>query len=362
MTFFIKSDNTVKLSPSWTVVVNEVLEPLTYTITVTPAGEYFLTVSDTMTLPPKMYGDDPTKRADRIINTFHNRSKSTGVMLSGEKGSGKTLLVKLIAQKLLNTGTPVLLVNHGFSDPAFIEFINDISTPCLIVFDEFEKLYDEFDQNALLSLLDGTSSSKHLFALTTNNPKINEYMLNRPGRIYYEFSYGSLDENVISGYAAEHLIDKSQLQGVVDFANLFSSFNFDMLQALIEEMNRYGETAKQVGQILNVSPGNESTEYTIEVDVDGKPYPGNTYPYYLDRNPLDMTTTFDVELRAKLNDDGSYPEDGHGNCVRIPSIPIGKETFSGIFKGGMITFTHVVGTSTRVVKFIKRKPFNWKAV
>ena len=44
------------------------------------------------------------------------------------------------------------------------------------------------------------------------------------------------------------------IDSVVTVGSLFSQFNFDMLKALVEEMNRYGETAQEAMQMLNAKP------------------------------------------------------------------------------------------------------------
>ena len=61
-----------------------------YVVSVDQNGNFFLKEEDEgFSLPPKLYGDT-AKRAERIINTYLDRdNRSTGVLLSGHKGSGK---------------------------------------------------------------------------------------------------------------------------------------------------------------------------------------------------------------------------------------------------------------------------------
>lgn len=56
--------------------------------------EFYLNKIEDFKLPKKLYGD--FSFCDRILNTFDNTEKNLGVLLSGEKGSGKTILAKKV--------------------------------------------------------------------------------------------------------------------------------------------------------------------------------------------------------------------------------------------------------------------------
>lgn len=60
-------------------------------------------------------------------------------------------------------------------------------------------------------------------------------------------------------YCKDNLDNKEHIGLVCQAAGLFSKFNFDILKALVEDMNRYKETPQQVLQFLNASPENESS-------------------------------------------------------------------------------------------------------
>jgi hypothetical protein len=47
---------------------------------------------------------------------------------------------------------------------------------------------------------------------------------------------------------------KSHIDGICNIATLFEAFNFDMLKAMVEELNRYGETPAEVLKFLNARP------------------------------------------------------------------------------------------------------------
>lgn len=262
---YMLSGNRVTLIGKGDSVVNK-LPGSTFVVKVDPYGNFFLEKIDDMALPPKIYGN-AIERADRIINTFSDRSSSTGIMLSGEKGSGKTLLTKALSQTLRKRGIPTIIINTAYSGDVFNSFIAGIAEEAMIVFDEFEKVYPAKDQEALLTLLDGTFNSKKLFVITVNEShRTNDFMNNRPGRIYYSYKYTGLDESFIRDYCADSLEEKHKVEEIVVFSKMFADFNFDMLKAIVEELNRYGETVTEVVSHLNVSPSSGNyAKYTATI-------------------------------------------------------------------------------------------------
>jgi hypothetical protein len=243
----------------------------TYTVGVTPAG-YHLDLIDDFVLPTKMYGDT-IQKANRIMGTFLARPSSTGVLLEGSKGSGKTVLSKLLS----NIGRTehnviTIVINQPIYGEGFNTFLQSISQPTIVIFDEFEKVYDRDEQKQLLTIFDGVYASKKLFILTCNDKyKVDSYMHNRPGRIYYSLSFKGLSIEFITEYCKDNLLNKENMKGVLVASGFFSEFSFDMVKALVEEMNRYGETATQAMSMLNIKPETDNSGvYRGKIMRDGK--------------------------------------------------------------------------------------------
>jgi hypothetical protein len=255
MTYYVKTGSTIQIADEADISVSNSLDVGVYTVTYNEmTKQYGLESINPFDIPSKLYGDTE-KNTTRILNTFKDRPSTTGVLLSGEKGSGKSLLAKNVCANGLKQGIPIIVVNEPYCGTGFNKFIQDVDTECIIFIDEFEKMYDREDQEKLLTLLDGSFNSKKLFILTCNNVfRTDIHMRNRPGRIYYYIEYKGVSPDFIREYCEDNLKNLNNIEGVVTAGSIFDEFNFDMLKAMVEEMNRYGETASDVMQILNTKP------------------------------------------------------------------------------------------------------------
>lgn len=295
MTVFFRRGSAFKPADELSLDLHETLPPANYIIKVDPQTEqlYFDAI-DSFTLPSRLYGNTE-RQASRILNTFELRDNSTGVLLSGEKGSGKTLLAKTISAYGAERGYPTIIINQPYFGDEFNDLIQGIEQPAVVFFDEFEKVYDRDDQEKLLTLLDGTFPTKKLFVFTVNDPwRIDSHMRNRPGRIFYMLDFKGLSVEFVREYCEENLNAPEHIEQVCQVAQMFSQFNFDMLSALIEEMNRYNESAYDALEMLNTKPSGESDhDYDITLLVDGKVVDTNSGVWH--GNPLaKMRGTIDV--------------------------------------------------------------------
>lgn len=86
------------------------------------------------------------KKVQRIFKTYESRDKNLGVLLSGLKGTGKSLLIKLYIERAIKDNIPVILVNQKINLNKFSDFIKKIDEKVVCVFDEFDKFsYEDTD-------------------------------------------------------------------------------------------------------------------------------------------------------------------------------------------------------------------------
>ena len=184
LSYFLKSGNTFRVSNKEAMDLHDVLPVGNYTVKQDQFENFFLEHIEDFEVPSKLYGNIG-QQTDRVINTFEKRNSSTGVLMTGEKGSGKTMLSKNICMELANAGVPTIVINQPWHGEKFNTLIQSITQPCVILFDEFEKVYDSEQQEQMLTLLDGVYSGRKLFMLTCNDRwRIDSHMRNRPGRIF----------------------------------------------------------------------------------------------------------------------------------------------------------------------------------
>jgi hypothetical protein len=248
----------------------ESLPAATYLLRFDPKVGFYLELTANFELPTKMYGN-LDQSANKILNTFQSRKGTTGVSLTGEKGSGKTLLTKLISTKAHELGIPTIIVNVGAAGDTFNLFLSSIKQPVVLLFDEFEKVYDENSQQQLLTLLDGVFFSQKLFLLTSNTAsKIDANLQNRPGRIYYYMEFKGLETDFILEYGKDNLDNPAHLDNLGVLAGMIRPMNFDMLKAVIEESNRYNQAPLESLDMLNVRATGYSETYLYTLKVPNK--------------------------------------------------------------------------------------------
>lgn len=220
----------------------------------------------------KVYGDHERK-LDKVFGTYSkHKDRNLGVILSGDKGIGKTLFAKMASHRAAKLGLPVVYVNDYFDGLA--GFMAKITQDCMVVFDEFDKNFcsnsrEAVDvtacQDALLSMFDGVYAGHKLFVITCNDlGKVSDFLVNRPGRFRYHirFDYPSGDEVV------QYLKDKlgakandTQIEAVRKFTSLVP-LTYDCLSAVADELAD-GETFKSAMSMLNIVRLDEDSDYSV---------------------------------------------------------------------------------------------------
>lgn len=254
----------------------ESLAPKTYLISLNEKLGFHLKIVDPLKLPEKVYGDNP-EIVEKIMRLFEDeQGRTSGVMLHGAKGTGKTLTAVGACIEANKRGYPVLLLQSQFYGSAFNDFMANVGDSCVVFIDEFEKIFNEQDAiNSTLMLLDGAVKTHKLFILTSNQ-KLNqdgnglEFLANRPSRIFYSIYYGTMEDAIIKEYLDDNLVHKSFESDIFALKRSFKLFTIDILKAIVSEVNRYGDTGKSLQDMLthlNVVTDRGLADYRYEVSI-----------------------------------------------------------------------------------------------
>ncbi len=279
---------------------------------------YYLEKTPGFKFPKKIYGN-AEHLAKRYLNTFNKVEGNTGVLLTGTKGTGKSVTAKLTASI---SELAVVIITEPFCDDGFKSLLSNISQRCVIFIDEFEKVYYEIEwQNNFLSILDGVFEGRKLFLFTSNEKdRVNKYMLNRPGRIHYLEEYNSLDESIVNDVIEDNLNNKEDREDLLKVLNILGDITMDILMSLIREMNMYEETASEAVKYLNLKP--ESNSYDVKV-YQGKEKLGDCF---IDEHPL---TQEEISVEFYLDDSSRYirPIDEEEEEVELATAMEAKDDF-----------------------------------
>jgi len=145
--------------------------------------------------------------------------------------------------------------------------------------------------------------------------RVNSHMRNRPGRIFYMLDFKGLDAAFIEEYCNDRLNNKAHIPQIVRLTMMFDSFNFDMLKALIEEMNRYNESPNQAMEMLNARPVDAGTvKHHVSVFVEGKEINSDhVWPSVIRGNPISQD-----ELNFRID---THPDDADADTTTLEVTP-----------------------------------------
>lgn len=217
------------------------LPPKTYRVDYDPETRIFslLEAHDFEIPETKIYGQHLDK-VKKVLNSMDKMNRNLGVILSGDKGIGKSLFSKCLGLKARKKGIPVILVNEYHEGIA--NFLEEIEQTVMMLFDEYDKTFDEKKHNCqaeMLSLFDGVSAGKKLFVITCNEiQSLSQYLINRPGRFHYHFRFLYPTADEIRDYMEDKL-DKQyydEIENVIAFS-VRMNLNYDCLRSIAFELN-----------------------------------------------------------------------------------------------------------------------------
>ena len=239
--------------------IKDTLPPGLWKVAFNPMTGFYLTKElRDIELPEHIFGSSK-KQLELITSRFERDNKSMGVLLTGDKGTGKTLLASQIINHYVASGFPVILMDEAFEhmDSALSTFISQISNT-VFLFDEFEKVFSSDAQQYLLNFFDEKSNMNRLSIAISNSQAISGFMLSRPSRFFYHFKYGKLDNDTITEVVTYYGLSKSVADALIIYKERLDYFGYDILISIIDELQfRNTENVAEVVETMNI----DLTEY-----------------------------------------------------------------------------------------------------
>lgn len=216
----------------------------------------YLKENGELNMPKKLYKleyDD--NFINRVLTYFNseNSGNTTGVLLSGAKGTGKTMLSKRIA---LESNLPIIVVSNEYPIAKISSFFKNFTTPVAIMFDEIEKNPIYWKTKDLLGFLDGIeATSKKLVLMTCNETnELDNNLFDRCSRIRYYKEYEANSNSVLVRAIAEDKGVKN-IDEVVNFIiERMEVKSFDNISSFIDEVLLFEDISlEEIAEIMNIS-------------------------------------------------------------------------------------------------------------
>lgn len=229
---------------------HEILPPGIYVLKLDPRimVTYLDRIQDCFTFGHKIYSND-FDFIQRVVKTNDAISENMGVLLTGIKGTGKTITAQLLANAY---GYPVIILSEDLAEHA-VNFISQINQNVTILVDEYEKVYE--DRASLLTVMDGVlkSNYKRNFILTTNTTHIESNLLCRPGRLRYKRNYSEiLDIRVVREIIDDLLKRPEYRDELVEVIQGLSMSTIDIIKVFVEEINIHDKSPKELLEDMNI--------------------------------------------------------------------------------------------------------------
>lgn len=310
-------------------------------------------------------------RAEKVLKSFEAANRNFGIILSGRKGIGKSLLARMIAEESMKRDMPVIVVDTAY--PGIANFLASIQQEVTIIFDEFEKTFapnpDGNPQVEMLGLFDGIDNGKKLFVVTCNSiHNLNEFFINRPGRFHYHFEISCPSPDEVQQYMIDKLGTgwEEEIDRIIRISQL-CDITFDSLRAIAFDLKQ-GYSLDETLADLNISyEENTSFDVTVRLSngwvatnynnyinlVGGRRHGGDEYSIRFTAERNDFYVKFNVRDLMLANGVITVPVDKLSVVADWDAFDedeAKQKEFNNTVTVTSITFNKVVNTNT--VKYI----------
>lgn len=216
-------------------------------------------ITDQFNIPKRLYCLD-RPFVERVKKTFQRQDRHLGVLLNGYKGSGKSMLAKVLCNEL---NLPIFVLNEVLDGDEIQVFCAALNQDCVIFLDEYEKVFGR--DGKLLSLMDGSLNlnCKILFLLTSNEMEINDNLLNRPSRIFFVKQFKGLEPSECEEIVSDFIEDKEMRERVLNIVSNFEEVTIDNIMTFLQEVLDTTDPVEKVIEHMNIKMKAKSSTFGI---------------------------------------------------------------------------------------------------
>ena len=284
-----------------------------YTITVqeTMGGiEFYFTPQKDFHIPDHVIKDEAF--IERVKSVYTKSDKQLGILLHGLSGMGKSMLAKQLCMEMVTKHQMPVIIFDFNSAEHIADILKQVNQPSVIFLDEFEKMFavnvesskQYQKQNELLSILDGTNVSKHIFLFTANEKtEISPHMFNRPSRIRYCINYTAIPRNIIVQIIDNSVADQDKREFLYGLTNVVKTLTYDVLFELINEVVYTEElNMNEFLRVFNLESKQVSAnDFKVETTFSSKNVPEHIVKKFNECFTGGLEITFDFQVLLNLD-------------------------------------------------------------
>jgi len=210
-------------------------------------------VDDRFTVPERIFGN-LNYYIEYYWRAFKRHNFKSGVLLTGQKGAGKSETAKVLCNRLIDSGLRAVMLTNVSYSAELIKFLDGLDN-VVFFFDEFSKIFPQWVQGKMLTLLNNGLGKTRTVIITENEKmSISNYIRNRPGRIRYSKHFDKLHISTVNEYIEYmRVTDKEFIEAFLKLYKKMTGFAFDHLQSIVtEHLDEPDVKFKELIDILNL--------------------------------------------------------------------------------------------------------------
>lgn len=243
----------------------ETIPPGMYDVEVSQVGIYLSprsVVTDNLLRLPDSKSDEVIREIDEFWARAHLFKKygfthKRGFLLHGPPGSGKTVTLALIAQRLVESGGTVI-IGQSTSPRTLTRILKQFreiepDRPLVVLLEDIDTIIENYGEQEVLALLDGEASIDHVvYVATTNYPEnLDGRIINRPSRFDKIVKIGMPNAEARALYLKSRGVEGDIMQWV----EMTNNFSIAHLKEVVISVACFGndltETIERVRNMVN---------------------------------------------------------------------------------------------------------------